>query len=172
MKTNSLLLVLVILAGCGEPRDAHSQTTPRAAAPRPTPSAQPAPNPTPPPPPAPTGDLAGFAPDQVLSVAFKEINERGFPIVTLENLTGRDIDDIRGSFRLHDANGDILHATGLTIAVPGHLFIAADAVEESSPFGLNRKEDLMQRLTTAPDELSFSFEALDVTFMESQASAN
>jgi hypothetical protein len=176
-----VLAALVIIAGCGKPPSSDSS----ARAVTPTPAPRPAnrsahtaspriskPTPSPSAPAAPAADtLAGFAPDKVIFVTFKEINADGYPIVTLTNLTGRDIDDISGAFRLHDADGSILHSTGLTIAVPGDLFLAADTTTESSPFGLNRRQELMERLATTPDELSFSFEAREVTFMESHASA-
>ncbi|MDH3283733.1 MAG: hypothetical protein OEQ13_03260 [Acidobacteriota bacterium] len=136
-------------------------------APPPVPATPAAVQPAPlPPPPAPPSELHGIAPDAILSVTFKEINDKGYPMVVLKNLTGRDIEEIRGGFRLKDAEGNILHAAGLTIAVPGQLFLAADAEAENSPFGLNKKEELMQRLKSAPDELSFSFEAEHVTFMD------
>jgi hypothetical protein len=155
----SLALAFFFLTGCE--KSSAPPAPPVSAAP-PVPAAPP----IPPPPAVPAGDLAGFAPDAVLSVTFKEINAQGYPMVMLKNLTGRDIDDIRGGFRLSDKEGNILHATGLTIAVPGQLFLAAGAEAENSPYGLNGNEDLMKRLATSPDELVFSFVAKDVTFME------
>ncbi|MHC5025648.1 MAG: hypothetical protein ACYTGR_02675 [Planctomycetota bacterium] len=185
MKITCLLVAaLIVVAGCGEApvadasvfERADTAATPAAAA-RPAPDAaddaglaaatpMPATDTTPA-----VDELAGFMPDEVLAVVFKEINERGFPIVTLTNLTGRDIDDIRGSFRLLDADGSILHSTGMTSAVPGDVFLAAGATDESSPFGLNRRSELMKRLATAPEGLSFVFEANAVTFVEHRASA-
>lgn len=144
----------------GTPVPSVPQTAAPPAAPAPPVPAAPAP------PAVPAGDLAGFAPDAVLSVTFKEINAKGYPMVTLKNLTGRDIETIRGGFRLSDADGNLLHATGLTIAIPGQLFLAADAEAENSPFGLNRKEDLMKRLAASPGDLTFSFHAEDITFLE------
>ncbi|MHC4948557.1 MAG: hypothetical protein ACYTG1_09875 [Planctomycetota bacterium] len=87
-------------------------------------------------------------------------------MVMCRNLTGRDIDDIRGGFRVTDADGTVLHATGLTPAIPNDLLVAAGEEFENSPFGLNRKQDVMDRLATAPEELTFSFVARDVTFMD------
>jgi hypothetical protein len=120
----------------------------------------------------PAGDLAGFPPEAVLSVTFKEINAGGYPMVMLKNLTGRDIDDIRGSFQLRDADGNILHATGLTVAVPGQLFLAAGAEQVNSPYGLNNKADLMKQLASSPNDLVFSFVADDIKFMESPETKN
>ena len=115
-----------------------------------------------------SAELHGFAADQVLAVHFTEINAKGHPMVMLENLTGRGIETIRGSFRLHDADGNLLHSTGLTIAVPGQLFVAAHGQTESSPYGLANKADLMEHLAESPDDLVFSFEVQDVQFLEAK----
>ena len=49
--------------------------------------------------------------------------------------------------------------------MPGSLLVAAGGTVELSPFGLNDKAELMERLASAPDELSFVFLADDVGFM-------
>jgi hypothetical protein len=169
MKTVLTLIGLVTLVGltaCGKPQEAKARPKTQGPVPAPVTVTRTPAAPKPFVPKQPTGELHGFAADEVVSVSFKEINERGYPIVMLKNLTGRNIETIRGGFRLQDSTGSILHSTGLTIAVPGQVFIAADGETESSPFGLNRKDELMERLVTSPDELSFSFVAQDVTFTE------
>ena len=47
--------------------------------------------------------LAADGPSRALiSVRFKEINEKGYPVVEMTNRTGKDIDDVRGSFIMED----------------------------------------------------------------------
>ncbi|MCP3904646.1 MAG: hypothetical protein GY715_13550 [Planctomycetes bacterium] len=157
MRILAMIVAILILTACSEtePRSATAMPQPPVVV-RDAPVVVPAP-PTPPLP-APRTD--------VLAVRFKEINEKGYPVVIITNLTDRDIDDIRGGFRLADASGDILHATGLTSAIPGELFLAAGAETETVPFGLSSKDEPMRRLRAEPDTLSFTFEAIDVTFMD------
>lgn len=161
MRTLALIVAVLTMSGCFryEPQAAN-------AAPAPKPTVQSAPPPTDlsvpaPPAPAPRTD--------VLSVRFKEINDKGYPVVIITNLTGRDIDDISGGFRLNDASGNVLHATGWTIGTPGMLLLAAGAEDETVPYGLSRKTELMQRLRSEPEALSFTFEVREVTFMGGRA---
>jgi hypothetical protein len=156
MRTLTLITAVLLLTACSrEPQSASATPAPPRA---PSPPAFTPPAVTPPAPlPPPRTD--------VLAVRFKEINEKGYPVVIVTNLTGKDIDTISGGFRLNDADGNILHATGWTVAVPNDLFLAADSEMETVPFGLNSKTEPMELLRTAPETLSFTFEARDVTFM-------
>jgi len=103
--------------------------------------------------------------ENVLDVSFQGINDKGLPVLKITNLTGEDIDDIRGGFRMTDSEGNLLFSTGLTEAIPGAVFLARGETKETVPYGLDRKPELMEILGSNPGSVSFSFEAKSVTFM-------
>jgi hypothetical protein len=103
---------------------------------------------------------------KLISVEFKEINEKGYPVIELTNRTGKDIDDVRGSIVMEDLDGKRLFGTGQTDASPGLVFLGADETKEWVPYGLNRKPEMMERLRTRPDSVKFFFEARSMTYMD------
>lgn len=151
----ALTVLSALLCACGggdsSLSPASEQPQPAAAVPA-EPSASPAPA-TPAPRATPTAELK----EDLLSVSFLRISDAGFPEMELTNLTDRDIETISGSFLAKNAEGAQVWGTGLTVAVPGQVFLAAGAKRVATPFGLNRKPEMMEILRTDPDSLSFSF---------------
>jgi hypothetical protein len=103
---------------------------------------------------------------KLITVKFKEINDKGYPVIEITNTTGRDIDDVRGSFIMEDLAGKYLFGTGQTEAVPGSIFLASGETKDFVPFGLSRKDELMELLRTRPDSVRFFFEARAMTYMD------
>ncbi len=103
----------------------------------------------------------------LLQVKFKLINDKGYPIVVVTNMTGRDIDTVRGSIVVERPDGEYVAGTGQTNAVPGQVFLAAGKSLELAPYGFNRKPELMTTLRTNPESLRFFFEVREITYMES-----
>jgi len=117
------------------------------------------------------GSLAPLAAEEaprrdLLQVKFKEINEKGYPILVLMNETGKDIETLSGGFVVETRDGKYVASTGHTIAVPGQLFLGAGKNTELSPYGFNRKETLMGALRTNPESLRFFFEVRDITYLK------
>ena len=79
-------------------------------------------------------------------------------------VSDQDIETLRGSFQATNAEGVQVWGTGLTIAVPGRVFLAAGASRVTTPFGLDRKPEMMEILRTDPGSLSFSFAAQEIGF--------
>lgn len=157
------LIGVLALTGCSkfEPQSASATPTQQPTVIH-TPSVEPSPVPPPAPP------VASLSRTDVFDVRFKGVNDKGYPVVIMTNLLDQDIDDVQGSFRLTDATGSILHATGWTEAIPGVLLMEAGAEMENVPFGLNRRDGLMQRLRTEPEALSFTFVVDQITFMDAE----
>lgn len=149
-------------------------------------SPDPAPAAPPPPPPPPTAEAiaaaraaqaayeerraraAGF-----FSVEFKTINDAGYPMFTVTNLTGKDVDDMSGGFEGSDADGNVLFATGHTNAVPGDVFLRAGESTEISPYNLQEKEAPMALLRSAdPSALKVVFRVRSLTYMDGTAEAD
>ena len=97
---------------------------------------------------------------------FKAINEKGYPVLEMTNETGKAVDDLSGGFVIEDPEGNYLFSTGQTEAVPGVQFLGAGESREMVPFGLKRREALMEQLRTDPSGLRFYFEARSITYMD------
>ncbi len=102
--------------------------------------------------------------DDEISVRFLRVTDKGFPELEMTNLTDRDIETLRGSFGAKNAEGAQVWGTGLTIAVPGQVFLAAGASRVTTPFGLDRKPEMMEILRTDPASLTFFFIAKEIGF--------
>jgi hypothetical protein len=102
----------------------------------------------------------------LITVKFKEIDAKGYPVIAITNATGKDIDDVRGSWIIEDLDGNVLFGSGQTEAVPGSIFLAAGETKDWVPYGLKRKGELMRRLTTSPRSVRFFFEARSLTYMD------
>lgn len=104
---------------------------------------------------------------EFVEVTFTGINEKGYPMVNLVNQTEKDIQSISGAFKLEDPAGNVLVSTGLTIQQPaGQTYLPVGEPVEQSPYGLNRKEDVMETLKANPDEISFWLEANSITYTD------
>lgn len=104
--------------------------------------------------------------DPILTVSFKEINAKGYPIFLVTNISNRDIDDIKAGFQIRDSENNIIYSSGQTDATPGNLFLASGDIMEYSPYGLKRKPEIMKLLQSKPDSLTFSFKIREITYMK------
>lgn len=147
-------------------------------------SPDPAPAPPPPPPPPTAEAIAAAQAAQAayeerraraagfFSVEFKTINEAGYPMFTVTNLTGKDVDDMSGGFEGSDPDGNVLFATGHTVAVPGEVFLRAGESTELSPYNLLEKEAPMALLRSNPSALKVVFRVRSLTYMDGTAEAD
>ena len=101
-----------------------------------------------------------------IEVQFKRIDEEGLVWVEIINLTNRDIDDIRGGFRVEDKQGNYLFSSGYTEAVPGSVFLRSGERKEFTIFGLKRKPKVVQMIKKAPKSINFYFEAREIIYMD------
>jgi len=102
----------------------------------------------------------------LLDVTFKEINKKGYPILSVRNTTDKDIDTIRGSFRMEDASGKLVFASAHSDTVEGLVFAKVGETILLSPYGLGSKAELVQQLRENPKQFRFSFEVLAITYMD------
>lgn len=161
LDTLALLLVGFVLGACGggapPPETADAAQAPAAeAAPEPatarTDSAQPA-------------SAQPEAPRALIGARFQGITADGFPQIELTNLSDRDIETVSGAYLATNAEGKQVWGTGLTVAVPGQTFLAAGASRIATPFGLNKKPEMMETLRNAPESLTFSFTVREITYV-------
>lgn len=167
MRFLPILAAASLLAGCGD-TSVSSRTTAPPPSPTPPETVLPAPLPekNTPPPPATRKLVDPQVAQSFLSVQFKEINDKGYPVVDVTNNTDKDIDMLRGGFQLKDSEGNFLFASGYTSAVPGDVVVKAGETIQLVPYGLNRKEALMKQLTEEPEKLQFFFSAQSITYMD------
>lgn len=101
----------------------------------------------------------------LIEVAFQKFDEEGRVVVSVTNRTGKPIDDVSGGFMVEDADGNFLASSGLTIAVPGDVFLDVDATLEHAPF-MSPRPELTERLQAQPQSVRFAFEASKITYAD------
>lgn len=101
-----------------------------------------------------------------LKLEFSKINEKGYPMFQVSNLTGKDIDNIQGAFVGQDAQGNVVFVSGLTEAVPGTMFLPVGEYIELSPYGLKNKPEVMKVLRESPGSVKCFFQVQEITFMD------
>ncbi len=101
-----------------------------------------------------------------IEVNFKEINSENVPIIEITNLTTKDIDNIRGSFKLEDTSGNYLFGSGYTSQVTGQVFLQAGQTKEFTIFGLSKRIEIVELIRKYPDNVRFFFEAKDISYMD------
>ena len=105
-----------------------------------------------------------------LSLAFKEVNQKGYPVITVTNNEDRPIDDLTGSFSLEDSEGTVLFSTGFSENVPGSILIGAGETKEMSlyitPGAQDRNPEGKRKLLEEPETVTVRFQAKSVTFAD------
>ncbi len=101
-----------------------------------------------------------------IDVQFKRIDEEGLVWVEIINLTNRDVDDIRGGFRVEDKQGNYLFSSGYTEAVPGSVFLRSGERKDFTIFGLKRKPKVIEMIKKTPKSVNFYFEAREIFYMD------
>lgn len=82
--------------------------------------------------------------------------------LSLTNVTGKDIQSIRGGFKVNDADGNYVDSAGLTIQNPeGQVFLKNGETMEIAPFGISAES-----LGDTPKAHSYKFRITAVTFTD------